>query len=230
MARDEALATRVGDGESHSSLRLYRWDVPTLSLGYFQHFADVATLPAPLAALPVVRRLTGGGAILHDLELTYSISLPLDHELVAGAPNRLYELAHEAVIAVLRDVGISAAPAGVSDDSGAARGPFFCFARRHKYDVLIGAEKLAGSAQRRTRTAVLQHGSIILGSRYTEQPTARLAKDFEELIQSVTEAFPAKFTAATNYHVSPGAWTVDELRAADDLKSKYAGPEWTGRT
>lgn len=230
MARDEALATRVGEGASEPTLRLYRWAAPTLSLGYFQHFANVATLPAPLSALPVVRRLTGGGAILHDLELTYSVSLPLDHELVAGAPNRLYELAHEAVIAVLRDVGVAAAPAGVSDDSGAARGPFFCFARRHKYDVLIGADKLAGSAQRRTRTAVLQHGSIILGNRFAEQPTARLEQDFEALIPSVAAAFPAQFTATTRYETVPGEWGPEALRDADKLEAKYAGAEWTERT
>jgi len=230
MARDEALATRVGGGASQPTLRLYRWEVPTLSLGYFQRFVDVAALHPPLNGLPVVRRQTGGGAILHDLELTYSVTLPLDHELVAGAPNRLYELAHEAVIAVLRDVGVAAAPAGVSDDSGAARGPFFCFARRHKYDVLIGADKLAGSAQRRTRTAVLQHGSIILGNRFAEQPTARLGQDFEALVRSVTEAFPVQFTAATGYEANFGEWTAEELRDADELNAKYGGAEWTQRT
>ncbi len=70
MARDEALMTRVGRSESPPTLRLYQWDPPTISLGYFQSYADYESLPAPAGTLSVVRRLTGGGAILHDLELT----------------------------------------------------------------------------------------------------------------------------------------------------------------
>ena len=99
MARDEALMLRVGRSESPPTLRLYQWDPPTISLGYFQRYADYESLPPPGGLLPVVRRLTGGGAILHDLELTYSLALPINHPLVCDGPNRLYELTHDAVIA-----------------------------------------------------------------------------------------------------------------------------------
>ncbi len=175
MARDEALMTRAGTGESVPTLRLYRWDPPTLSLGYFQAYADYESLPPPAGDLAVVRRLTGGGAILHDLELTYSLMLPITHPLLSAGPNRLYEVAHDAVIAALRLLGITAARCGVTDDSGPKRGPFLCFDRRHCYDVLIDDDKIAGSAQRRTRNAVLQHGSIILGNRYAQQATATVS-------------------------------------------------------
>ena len=76
MARDEALLSRVGRGASVPTLRLYQWDPPTVSLGYFQKYAEYECLGPPAGGLPVVRRQTGGGAILHDLELTYSLTLP----------------------------------------------------------------------------------------------------------------------------------------------------------
>lgn len=186
MARDEALLLRVGRGESPGTLRLYQWDPPTISLGYFQRYADYASLPKPAGSLPIVRRLTGGGAILHDWELTYSLALPIAHPLLQGGPSRLYGLMHNVVIAALAELGVLAARCGVSDDSGAAKGPFFCFERRHCYDVLVGRDKLAGSAQRRTRQAVLQHGSIVIGNRFSQQPTA-----------SVLDALPDASSAAS---------------------------------
>src|SRR3990172_9526549 len=92
MARDEALLTLVGTSQSPPTVRLYQWNPPTISLGYFQHYGDYVSLPPPAGTLPVVRRLTGGGAILHDLELTYSLTLPTGHQLLAHGPGRLYEL------------------------------------------------------------------------------------------------------------------------------------------
>ncbi len=106
MARDEALLAQVGDGISPPTLRLYQWDPPTISLGYFQRYADYESLPSPAGELAVVRRQTGGGAILHDLELTYSLALPLAHPLLAKGPSKLYEVAHDAIIACLAELGI----------------------------------------------------------------------------------------------------------------------------
>lgn len=230
MGRDEALLTRVGDGASTPTLRLYQWDPPTISLGYFQHYTDYGALPGPAGDLAVVRRQTGGGAILHDLELTYSLTLPLDHALLAKGPNHLYELAHDAVIACLDELGVASSRCGVTDDSGAARGPFFCFARRHCYDVLLGDDKLTGSAQRRTRTAVLQHGSIILGNRYAQQPTAEPHVEYEETVEGLRQALPLELSGRTGLTLEPGDWLPDELAAAEAFVAKYAGAEWTRRT
>jgi len=230
MGRDEALLTRVGDGASAATLRLYQWDPPTISLGYFQHYADYEALRAPAGDLAVVRRQTGGGAILHDLELTYSLTLPLDHPLLAKGPNHLYELAHDAVIACLDKLGLTSKRCGVTDESGAAKGPFFCFARRHCYDVLLGDDKLAGSAQRRTRSAVLQHGSIILGNRYAQQPTAEAHVEYEAAVDKLRQALPAKLAAQIGLAIAPGDWRADELAAAEPYIAKYAGDDWTRRT
>jgi lipoate-protein ligase A len=159
MAVDEVLletAARWGD----STLRFYRWCEPTLSLGYFQQYADRFEHAASREAT-AVRRLTGGGAILHDHELTYSLSAPAGHPWVSER-DRLYTTIHATLIDALAALGTHAAlcqptpaPAGHSE-------PLLCFQRRAPGDVLIGATKVAGSAQRRRRGAVLQHGSVLL--------------------------------------------------------------------
>ena len=119
MARDEALLTRVGDGSSPPTLRLYEWAEPTISLGYFQQYRAYETLPPPAGRFALVRRLTGGGAILHDRELTYSLTLPARHPLVAHRPNHLYELVHDTLIDILVARGIDARRAGRLATSGA---------------------------------------------------------------------------------------------------------------
>ncbi len=230
MARDEALLTLVGAGQSPPTLRLYQWSEPTISLGYFQRYADYASLPPPAGELAVVRRPTGGGAILHDLELTYSISLPVGHPLLSRGPRALYELAHDAVMSALRGLDLAPARCGASDDSGAARGPFFCFARRHCYDVLVGHDKIAGSAQRRTRRAVLQHGSIVIGNRFAQQPTAIAPQPFADAMLHLRAAYPEALQSATRIPCHLGAWMSSELPLVQDLVGKYGGLEWTRRT
>ncbi len=235
MARDEAMLMEVGHRSAPPTLRLYQWSPATISLGYFQKYSDYEALPAPAGALPVVRRLTGGGAILHDLELTYSMALPAGHELLIDGPNRLYELAHDAVIAALAELDLSAGRCGKTDDSGAARGPFFCFERRHCYDVLLGAEKIAGSAQRRTRQAVLQHGSIVLGNRFAQQPTAVAwqAQDVDEThakFEAARNAFTAQMKKVLRVHFEPMDWSMAEQESASNLREKYLALCWTRRT
>ncbi len=229
MARDEALMTCVGRSESPPTLRLYQWDTPTISLGYFQRYAAYESLSAPAGVLPVVRRLTGGGAILHDLELTYSLTLPDDHRLLSRGANRLYELAHDAVIACLGSLGLKTAYGGETDDSSPTRGPFFCFQCRHRYDVLIGRDKIAGSAQRRRRDALLQHGSIIVGRRFNQQATATIPLPYEDGIQHMRSVFPSHLAKITGEVFQPGDWSAKELAAADELIPKYTGQEWSAR-
>lgn len=237
MARDEVLLDRVGAGLSPPTLRLYEWSSPTLSLGYFQPMDEVSRLGPPLCDLPVVRRLTGGGAILHDIELTYSLTLPLGHPMLSGGPNALYQRAHDAIRSCLHELGVVSWTGCADDGSGAARGPFFCFARRHCFDVLIGADKIVGSAQRRTTRAVLQHGSIIVGSRFDQQPVARLNVDPRETIRHLRVNMPSAFEAVARImgpDAGPvtftiGTWTDRERSGAAELLSKYGDGEWTRR-
>jgi lipoate-protein ligase A len=229
MARDEALLVCVGAGASPPTIRFYQWSPPTISLGYFQHYAEYEALPPPAGELAVVRRPTGGGAILHDRELTYSITLPIRHHLLERGPLKLYELAHDALIEVLCSANVHVARDGETDGSGAARGPFFCFSRRHQLDVLCGTEKLAGSAQRRTREAVLQHGSIVLERRFEQQRAAAIgeltALSADELARRMARAIEMLAGIA----LVEGTWSEEELREARWLQDKYASDAWTQR-
>lgn len=162
MALDETLLESAAEGQA--TLRFYQWSEPTLSLGYFQGQAERDAHRASRNC-PLVRRQTGGGAILHDQELTYSLALPLAHPLAADAM-RLYRAAHAALVDTLGSLGIEAKMRAGSGPSAAAAGspeePFLCFQRRSDGDVIVDGVKICGSAQRRRRGAILQHGSLLL--------------------------------------------------------------------
>ena len=159
MAVDEALLEAAAEGQG--TLRFYRWSEPTLSLGYFQQYPD-RWQHEPSRQCAVVRRASGGGAILHDIELTYSLAVPAAHPLAA---DRLgcYRAMHAALVEALADWGVQAVVLQQADKESHHRQPFLCFQRRAPGDVLVDGVKIAGSAQRRCRGAVLQHGSVLLG-------------------------------------------------------------------
>lgn len=244
MGRDEALL-RLATAESRPVLRTYGWSTPTISLGFFQGVNEVESHRKQVRDLPIVRRSTGGGAILHDLELTYSLVMPLAHPLIAGKPNNLYTLVHRAISAavgstlqVTATVGMHrenepAARMGLDAGHRAQHGPFFCFARRSDFDVVVNrvggtVDKLAGSAQRRTKTAVLQHGSIILATRFDDQPCATWSGcglhnvDFEEAGRRFVEAFGSTFEAS----LARRDWSSEELSAAAQYRDMHASRAW----
>ncbi len=183
MAIDEELLERASES-SPIQIRLYRWCEPTLSLGHFQSIEDLASDPnviasgrlEQLAELPRVRRRTGGGAILHDREWTYSVILPHKRSAVGpagvgvekGHHELLYRAIHHSVRDGLRQLGWDAALAEHCTCSTAGKlpvatkDPFLCFQRRTPVDLVVGAHKVLGSAQRRSRTGLLQHGSLLL--------------------------------------------------------------------
>lgn len=228
MARDEALLAGARSGTSPPTLRFYEWSEPTISLGYFQPYAEYRSLPPPAGVLPVVRRLTGGGAILHDRELTYALVLPVSHALAQARPNRLYERVHDALIACVSEQGAVAARHGCDDASGPGRGPFFCFARRHRCDVITAGDKVAGSAQRRTREAILQHGTIIIERRFDQQPAGGLsATGLDAAI--LRRRLPVHLAERLQADIEPGRWTDGELERADSLRAKYEDKSWTRR-
>lgn len=159
MAVDEVLLEWSAEADA-CCWRFYGWDEPTLSLGYFQGYED-RWQHAPSRDCPAVRRLTGGGAIVHDAELTYSLVVPGGHPLAARR-NLLYETIHRSLIEVLAGLGVAATLHRPSDHGQRERQPLLCFERRSPGDLLVGSVKIAGSAQRRRRGAVLQHGSLLL--------------------------------------------------------------------
>lgn len=172
MAADELLAARSLECDS-MCVRIYGWTPTTVSLGGFQRSAD-ARAEASIAGVPLVRRPSGGGAIVHGSDLTYAAAVPKGHPW-GGRPQLLYDALHEAMRRALLDVGVGVSlwrqpePARPSS-SGPRDEPFFCFDRRASGDLVFPdaapagsrGHKVMGSAQRRLAAAVLQHGSLLL--------------------------------------------------------------------
>jgi lipoate-protein ligase A len=170
MAIDEAMLAEARP-ESPITIRLYQWDQPTLSLGHFQNMEqrakDVRISHAPiLREIPWIRRKTGGGAILHDREWTYSFVIPANPDEVGkGHSEALYRAVHESIRDGLVALGWNAKLAENCTCSPTNRGenePFLCFHRRSPVDIVVGENKVVGSAQRRSRTGLLQHGSLLV--------------------------------------------------------------------
>lgn len=157
MAVDEALLESAAAGD-FCTLRVYEWESATVSLGYFQS-ADDPSLEERFPGLAKVRRLSGGGAILHHHEVTYSITIADGHPL-AVSPGVLYEQVHQRVIEWLATVGVPARLRG--EPRHFAVEPFLCFGRGDVRDIVCHGAKIMGSAQRRRRGAVLQHGALLL--------------------------------------------------------------------
>ena len=155
MAVDQVLLENAS--ADRSTLRFYQWESPTLSLGYFQHYSDRQQHSTSLNC-PCVRRASGGGAILHDYELTYSYATPSESR-VAEQQAALYDAFHESLINVLKDFGVDAISCETPQN---AQSKFLCFQRHTIGDVLLDNHKITGSAQRRFQQGTLQHGSILL--------------------------------------------------------------------
>lgn len=161
MSVDQALLESV-EASRVPVLRLYQWSAPTLSLGYFQKVAEREQHTASQTAEPV-RRSTGGGAILHHHDLTYSIALPMSRIRV-GARHGLYRDVHESIAAALAEFGIRVLSHRVDQGWTGVQGAFLCFQRRTDEDLVASGYKILGSAQRRSRSATLQHGSLLLAA------------------------------------------------------------------
>jgi lipoate-protein ligase A len=164
MSVDQAIAESVSrgqlaGGDAVPTLRFYRWKQPTLSLGYFQSHADCLPRFSDVAQ---VRRATGGGAILHHRELTYSLTLPTPAGQ-RGARHDLYRLVHQSIINALAEFSVHAHPHRRHPHPlGHGSDDFLCFRRRTDEDLVVSGYKVVGSAQRRDRRSILQHGSILL--------------------------------------------------------------------
>jgi len=162
MAVDEALAEAVDAGASPPVLRLYRWRPPCLSLGFSQPYeaADAAFCAAH--GVDVVRRPTGGRAVLHHLELTYAVLAPLAAAPFSTDLQASYRAICRALVAGLRRLGVAAEQSG--EPAGGTIRPteaIPCFVGPAAGEVVAGGRKLVGSAMRRVGGAILQHGSIL---------------------------------------------------------------------
>lgn len=224
MAADEVLLQGAAAGVA--ALRFYGWEPATVSLGYFQPSAPVVEHPR-LGSLPLVRRASGGDALVHDHEVTYALALPAAAPWLDRRANWLRAMHH-----VLRDVLAGFGVAVTSCAEERRLGPVLCFLHQTPEDLLHDGHKVVGSAQRRQRDALLQHGGILLArSAHTPElpgirETAGVLIDPERLQAAVAGVLAARFGAA----VEPGDWTDDERRAIlETCAAKYGTVGWNRR-
>lgn len=198
MAVDEALLRLV----KAPVLRLYEWDRPAVSIGYFQSQRVVPS------SREFVRRYTGGGLVDHESDCTYTVILPKGHSILSMSTTESYRQIHEAVAQTLQKMKIPVvlAPCCDPDEKEA------CFQRAVKFDVVLGDSKLAGAAQRRTREGMLQQGSVLVAP---------------ELRQKFYDEFESIFLSVFAMEGERSDLTSEEITKAQELEgSRYSQHEW----
>ena len=244
MAADEAILEATAAKSLGPTLRLYAWEPPTLSLGYAQPAADCNFDALRALGWGLVRRPTGGRAILHTDELTYSIVAAESHPLMQGGVLESYRRISRGLLAGLRRLGVEAtADAG---RRGRTAGNPVCFEVSSQYEISCGGKKLVGSAQARRLGCVLQHGAIPLRGDLarilqalahpdtTPERVRRRAVTLADLLgrevewQTAADAVCAGF--AETFAVSFRRETLSEeekTRAGVLAREKYANDDWT---
>jgi lipoate-protein ligase A len=199
MAIDEALL----EGATKPTLRFYGWNRPSLSFGYFGRYADAARGGR---TRDLVRRWTGGGIVLHGNDLTYSLVIPASYRSSALSPGAIYAAVHQAI----RDALLAEGKAAVIATSTRPKISEACFANAVMADVLLGENKVAGAAQRRTQAGLLQQGSI----------------QVPQLAAAFAENFACSLCSANHIrNLAP-----ELVRRAEEIEEvKYATEQWLRR-
>lgn len=255
MALDEAILEAAGRKESLPTLRLYAWHPPCLSLGYSQPVADVDPDALKRRGWQLVRRPTGGRAILHTNELTYSIMAPLHEPRVRGSVLESYRRLSQGLVAGLKLLGlpVQAEESYPASAANVRPGGAVCFEAPSNYEITVGGKKLMGSAQARRPYGVLQHGSLplcgdlagIVHALAFPGETARLeaagrllarATSVERVLgqapawEEAADALLNGFRQALHLEFVPGEATPAEIQRAKQLViEKYASQAWTSR-
>lgn len=239
LARSRALQMPV--------LRVYAWRPHAISLGFHQSPDDLDLARCESDGVDVVRRPTGGRAIYHAHEVTYSVVIPGAHPLYGEKPLEVYNRISSALVNALLRTGVELqlARAQMPDAGfGNYQKRFACFATSAKYEVQSHGKKLVGSAQRRFESALLQHGSIILGTEhlrlldYLRLADARKVRRARHLLASKTTCLETLLKRQVGYEEIAGVLksgfetqfeiefiedtlTTGELQKVDDFKKHY---------
>lgn len=252
MALDQALLESAqGDGKA-PTLRLYGWRPPCLSIGYAQEIRQVDLEAIDRFGWDLVRRPTGGSAILHTDEITYSVCGPVDHWLFEGGVLPSYRRLSQALLSALGQLGLIARASAAPDTAANGRSPV-CFQDPGAFEIKAGSRKLVGSAQVRRRGSVLQHGSLPLngdiaricdGLRFSDQAQRELAAravrqnastleqalgrrvSWVDAANALRGGFEREFQVTTSVQ-EPATEEID--RTHQLLESRYAHPDWTRR-
>ena len=255
MAVDEALLEVYAAGAASPTLRFYTWSPPAVSLGYGQATeADIDLAQCQALGIDVVRRTTGGRAVLHDHEVTYSVVIREDDPRAAAGILASYLTISRALIRGLSHLGISAELLplrGAASRSREAVSPI-CFATPSSYEVAVAGRKIIGSAQRRAHGVIMQHGSIpmsldldklsaVLGSPNSAHRARPMAVDYQTRMTSLQEAggrlydyaevvaaLSRGFADTWEVELITGELTAEEKRLSAYLRAtKYGSDAWT---
>ncbi|RPF54034.1 lipoate-protein ligase A [Aquisalibacillus elongatus] len=250
MALDECLLRWHSEGEIPPVLRFYTWEPATMSVGYFQkvdgkiHIENVKK-----HGFDFVRRLTGGRAVLHDHELTYSVVVSEDHPKMPKTVTEAYRVITKGLLEGYRNLGIEAelaVPEGKLQQTGSA----VCFDEPSWYELVIDDKKAAGSAQTRKQGVILQHGSVPISMdddllfdlfEYPSEEVRTRAKEKfkgkaismesylgrEFSFDEVEKAFYKGFEEGLDVKLVPYQLTEDQEQEVLNLaKEKYQSDEW----
>jgi lipoyl(octanoyl) transferase len=252
MAVDEAILEAVGRKESLPTLRLFSWQPACLSLGYAQPIQDVDLDKLRDQGWDLVRRLTGGRAVLHVDELTYSVSGPIDEPRLAGTVLESYSRIAVALVKALNNLGLPVQVQEYLPRGNSTTNPV-CFQEPSTYEITVQGKKLIGSAQVRRKEGMLQHGALPLFGdlgritqvlAYTDEPSRDQSRiqllkhaitvsdalgrqvSWEEAANLLIDAF----SNSMNLLLVPGILSEQEITRAMDLEvCKYSSPDWTMR-
>lgn len=252
MAIDEAILQAIAGGYSPPTLRFFGWQPACMSLGYGQSWDVIDHAYCADAGWGVVRRPTGGRAILHIDELTYSVCAPVGEPRVRGGVLESYQRLSEALLTGLREMGLNPAKAEPDPPGSGANGPI-CFDSPSNYEITVHGRKLIGSAQVRKRSVVLQHGTlplygdvtrIVQGLQFTSaEKQAAMRASLRDKAITLNEALGREMTfdeasqhlatgfrQTLNLKLEPGELSDREVEAAQRLVAeKYAHADWTKR-
>jgi lipoate-protein ligase A len=229
MAVDEAQL-EVAIARQRPRIRFYRWSEATVSLGYFQSHRERDGHSASCQC-PIVRRPSGGGAIVHDQELTYSLVVP-NYRGKADDHTAFYAAVHRELVRVLAAQGVAAQLCQEVGGQAAAGAAFLCFQRLSVGDVLVAGAKIAGSAQRRRDGVLLQHGSLLLARSAAAPELPGLAELTGVRLdpQQFVRAWAVQIEKNLGLELQSSACDAALLERARQLVAeKYAAADWTER-
>ncbi len=207
MAVDDLLLQKVA-AIGHPVLRFYSWNEPAATLGYFQHFADVASWTS---LRPLIRRPTGGGLVQHDRDWTYSLIFPPSHPWYQLRAVASYQALHDWIRRSFEILGTATQLSDCCQKDVVGQ----CFVGAEKFDLLMDGKKIAGAAQRRTRDGLLIQGSIQNIIQRVDQ------SQWQQAMRQVTPL------ADQEVNWRPLAWNPSWADATKNLvNTKYGRPEY----
>lgn len=245
MALDEAIAIMVRRGHAPVTLRFYAWECPSVTLGRFQHVSDIDAEYCSAHGIPVIRRPTGGRAILHADELTYGFSAPVATGPFSHGLLDSYRKIGTAFLLAFTRLGITAKARQHREQRRSLLRSPLCFRTSSYAEILVMDRKLLGSAQRRWRDGLLQQGSLpfrhdmLLTERIFGEEKAREIMDHmitlgeaaprtgtDRLKQEIVSAFSDTFDVS----VTRSGPDQEEYALARELaERKYRQPSWNAR-